>query len=108
MLSEQTIVTVWGISLAIAAVVVVVVGVLLALIHRTAAEIEEVVSDIWTAGQRVANNTVHIPLLTRTNRIAGQIVERAVAIDGVVANIEKHAVECPRCPQCSLGGGVEP
>ncbi len=105
--SEQTIITVWGISLAIAAVVVVVVGVLLALIHRTAAQIEEVVGDIWTAGQRVANNTVHIPLLSRTNRIAGQIVERAVTIDGVAARIEAHAVDCPRCPQCSLGGGVK-
>jgi predicted PurR-regulated permease PerM len=104
--SEQAIVTIWGVSLVIAVVVVVVVGILLALILRTAEQIEQVVGDIWTAGQRVANNTVHIPLLSRTNGIAGQIVERAVAIDAVAAQIEEHAGGCPRCPQCALGGGA--
>jgi hypothetical protein len=50
-------------------VVIVVVAVLLTLIVRTANQINSAVSAIWTVGQQVANNTVHIPsCITRTER----------------------------------------
>lgn len=101
--SETASYTIWWISLGIGAVVIVVVGILLMLIARTAEEIETVAGQIWTAGQRVAAGTVHIPLLSRTNAIAGEIVARAGGIDAATAQIQDHAAGCPGCPACVLG-----
>lgn len=101
--------TVWWVSLGIGLVVIVVVAVLLTLIVRTARQIEGEVAKIWTVGQRIANNTVHIPLLHRTNQLVDGILERAAGIDGAAAAIQQHAEDCPGCPQCVLGrreGGV--
>ena len=95
MVSEGAAYTVWWISLGIGAVVIVVVAVLLTLIVRTAQQIEGTAADIWVVGQRIANNTVHIPLLQRTNRVVGDILERASGIDGATAAIEEHALDCP-------------
>ncbi|MDP9351253.1 MAG: hypothetical protein M3P51_06910 [Chloroflexota bacterium] len=102
--SERATYTVWGVSLVLGLVVILVVAALLTLIVRTARQIESSVADIWTVGQRIANNTVHIPLLHRTNQIAGGILARAAGIDRAAMLIEAHAVECPGCPQCSLPG----
>ena len=93
LVSEGAAYTVWGISLGIGVVVILVVAVLLTLIVRTARQIEGAAAEIWTVGQRIANNTVHIPLLNRTNRLVGGIVERALGIDGAVAAIERYAEE---------------
>ena len=98
MVSEEAAYTVWWISLGIGAVVIVVVAILLTLIVRTARQINGTAADIWTVGQRIANNTVHIPLLNRTNRLVDGILERASGIDGAVVRIEEHAEECPGCP----------
>jgi Na+-transporting methylmalonyl-CoA/oxaloacetate decarboxylase gamma subunit len=87
--------TVWWVSLGIGVVVIVVVAILLALIVRAAGQIEATAADIWTVGQRVANNTIHIPMLHRTNQIVDAIVERALGIDGATAAIEEHALDCP-------------
>jgi hypothetical protein len=87
--------TVWWVSLGIGVVVIVVVAVLLTLIVRTARQIEEGVSNIWIVGQSIANNTVHIPLLHRTNQIVDGILERASGIDRASAAIEQHATDCP-------------
>lgn len=106
--SQNAVYTVWGVSLALGVVVIVVVAVLLTAILRTARQIEAVVGDIWTVGQRIANNTVHIPMLHRTNQVAASILERAGGIDKAAAMIEQHAERCPGCPQCSMvprGGG---
>jgi uncharacterized protein YoxC len=103
--SPEAAYTVWGVSLIVGVVVIVVVAVLLTLIVRTAREIEATVADIWTVGQRIANNTVHIPLLHRTNQVVDGILERAAGIDGAAAAIEQHAEDCPGCPQCVLGRG---
>ncbi len=100
--SERATYIVWGGSLALGLVVILVVAALLTVIVRTARQIESSVADIWTVGQRIANNTVHIPLLHRTNQIAGGILGRAAGIDRAAMLIEAHAVECPGCPQCSL------
>ena len=91
MVSEGAAYTVWWISLGIGVVVIVVVAILLTLIVRTARQINTVAGDIWIVGQRIANNTVHIPLLNRTNRLVDGILERASGIDEAVARIEEHA-----------------
>lgn len=94
-LSPGAVYTVWGVSLALGVVVIVVVAILLTLIVRTAKQINEGVSEIWNVGQRIANNTVHIPMLHRTNQIVDGILERAGGIDGATAQIEEHANDCP-------------
>lgn len=93
--SEGAAYTVWGVSLGIGVVVILVVALLLTLIVRTARKIEEGVAEIWTVGQRVANNTVHIPMLHRTNQLVDGILERAGGINGATAAIEEHALDCP-------------
>ena len=97
--------TVWGVSLVLGVVVLVVVVTLLELILRTASRIERVVGDIWTAGQGVANNTIHIALLHRTNVTAGRILEAAGGVLGAATAIHEHARGCTHCPTCALGGG---
>lgn len=99
---EQAVQFVWWASLVLGLVVSGVVALLLYLIQRNARTIDQRVSNVWDAGQRVANNTVHIPALYRTNEIAGQILATAVRIDTGAAAIETHANGCPGCPQCML------
>lgn len=91
---------VWVASLALGLIVALVVTVLLWLIHREARVIHAGVSEIWNVGQRIANNTVHIPALYRTNEVAGQILAGAARIKAAAAAIEQHARTCPGCPQC--------
>jgi hypothetical protein len=93
---------VWWTSLALGVVVSAVVSLLLWLIHRHAATIENRVSRVWDAGQRVANNTVHIPELYKTHAAAAKILATAGRIDAAAAAIETHASGCPGCPQCML------
>lgn len=95
LVTEGAATTVWAISLALGLVVIMVVAVLLTLIVRTANQIDGAVSAIWTVGQRVANNTVHIPLLHHTNRAVEGILANAIAIDGATGLIEAHANDCP-------------
>jgi hypothetical protein len=101
-MSEQAIVTIWTLSIVILIVVTVVVGFLLSLVLRTARGIQRVAADIWTHGKLVANNTIHIPLLRETNRLASGILATAVQIVGGAAAIEQHAEGCPGCPHCAL------
>ena len=91
----------WG-SLALGVVVSLVVALLLWLILLSAQVIEGHVSRIWDVGQRVANNTVHITALYKTNEVAAAILASAVRIDAAAAAIETHAAGCPGCPQCML------
>lgn len=95
LVSEGATYTVWWISLGIGVVVILVVAILLTLIVRTARQINGTASDIWIVGQRIANNTVHIPLLNRTNRLVDGILKRASSIDGATAHIQEHAEDCP-------------
>lgn len=94
---------VWWTSLALGLVVALVATLLLWLIHHTAAGINTVVSGIWDTGRRVANNTIHIPILYRINNAAAKILDTAVQIKGGAAAIEAHASGCPGCPRCMLG-----
>lgn len=104
--SDRAAYTVWWISLAIGVVVILVVAALLTMIVRTARVIDGAVGQIWVVGQRIANNTVHISMLHRTNQVVDEILVHAGAIDGAAAAIESHAEGCPGCPQCVRPGGI--
>ncbi len=58
----------WWLSIAIFAVVIVVVAVLLALILQAAKQVDRHAVDIWTAGKEIAGNTVSIWILDDVNR----------------------------------------
>lgn len=104
-MTAETIQQVWMLSLGVFAIVLVVVAVLLTLILGTAKKIHGGVSAIWTAGQKVANNTVQLALLHRTNHIAGQILASAGNVASATGAIAAHAAGCPGCPACVIGTG---
>lgn len=101
--SPEAIQKVWITSLVIYFVVVAVVAVLLTLIYNTAKQIRAGVSAIWNAGQRVANNTIHIALLDKTNAVAAQILGSAAGVVAATAAVKEHANTCPGCPACVIG-----
>lgn len=99
--SEEAMLTVWAVSLAIAVVVIAVVAFLLHKVRDTAKEIDVAVVNIWTEGKLLANNTIHIPnFLSVTNRAAGNILANAVQIVQGSDALKKHASVCPGCPAC--------
>jgi hypothetical protein len=102
-ISPDTIRTVWTLSLVIYAVVVVVVAILLTLILKAAQDIRAGVAGIWTVGQQVANNTIHVALLDTTTHVAGEILQCAKGIVTGTAALKAHAERCPGCPACVLG-----
>ena len=99
----ETIQLMWTVTLAIYAVVLLVVAALLTLILVAARRIRAGVGAIWVGGQRIANNTIHIALLQQTNRLAGQILASAVGVLNATGGIKTHAESCPGCPACVLG-----
>jgi hypothetical protein len=90
----------WVISLVAFAIVVAVVALLLSLILATTRRIRNGVSAIWTAGQKVANNTIHLALLDRTNYLGGAVLQAAGRIASATDVIATHAATCPGCPAC--------
>jgi hypothetical protein len=101
--SEAAVQQVWTISLVVYFVVVAVVAVLLTLILLTARRIRSGAAAIWTVGQKIANNTIHIALLVQTNHLTRQILGKAAATAEAVEAMERHAGGCPRCPDCVTG-----
>ncbi len=101
--SADAVQTVWTLSLVVFTVVLVVVAVLLTLILRAARDITAGVSAIWNVGQRIANNTIHLALLQKTNAGAEAILASAVGVINATAAVEAHAGDCPGCPACVLG-----
>ena len=79
----------WWLAVALAGVVVVVVAVLLEWIVRTAHRIHRTVSDIWTGGTHIAQNTVTIALLQRTNYLAGELLGSAGHIARATTRIRR-------------------
>ena len=79
----------WWLALGLAAVVVLVVAVLLELIVRTAQRIHQAVADIWTGGTHIAQNTVTLALLQRTNYLAGELLGSAGRIARATARIRR-------------------
>lgn len=94
----------WWLSLVLGAVVIVVVAVLLNMILQTAKGIRTTASSIWDGGTRIANNTVHVPDLVRTNLFAQSILSKAPDLLGHLERIKDHAETCPGCPTCVVGG----
>lgn len=101
--NADTVRTLWILTLVIYGVVLLVVAALLTLVVREARRIRAGVAQIWNVGQRIANNTIHIALLDRTNRVAEKILESATGVVGATAGIRDHARECPGCPACVVG-----
>jgi hypothetical protein len=78
----------WWLAIILALVVTGVVAALLLLIIRTAAEIEAGCAEIWARGQRVANNTIHLANLHRTQEATERIAGRAGRILGHVKALD--------------------
>ena len=102
--SDAAITQVWIWSLVAYFAVVGVVALLLTLILRTTKQIKGGAAAIWVSGQKVANNTIQIPMLARTNHFVERILASAVRTAGAVAAVEQHAGACPHCPTCVIGG----
>lgn len=101
--SQEAVLVVWGGSLVIGVVVILVVALLLRLILGTAKKIEWGAGQIWIEGKMVANNTIHIPIfLATTNRVAGEILANAQQIYKGAKVVETHIEGCPGCPACIL------
>jgi len=101
--SADAIRNVWTLTLAVFVVVLLVVATLLTLILRAARDIRGGVAIIWNVGQRIANNTIQLSMLAKTNAAVSQILTSAVGVVGATAGIQAHAAECPGCPACVLG-----
>ena len=102
-ISPETIQRIWITTLVIYAVVLIVVAALLTFILRAAREVRNGVSTIWTVGQQVANNTIHIALLDTTNHDVAEILGSAKGVAAATAAMAAHAGHCPGCPACVLG-----
>ena len=74
------------------------VAALLEILARTAEQIERGVAEIWRVGKLIANNTVHIPLLVRTNQIVADIARAADGIARAAARIQ-HTVGGETSPE---------
>lgn len=94
----------WIAGLVIAVVVLVVAAVLLTLVLRTATAIDNGAKDIWTAGKQVANATVELSLLRRTNQLVADVNEAATGILSNARRIARHSSSCSGCPRCVLSG----
>ncbi len=102
-MDAETIARVWTVSLVLFAVVLVVVALLLTLILYEARRVLGGVKAIWVTGQKIANNTIHIPLLIQTNHVAGRILASAGGIAAATAAVQVHAEQCSGCPSCVIG-----
>ena len=84
--SEHTIVRYWRVSLGIGLVVIGAVALLLSTLAAIVARIETGAAEIWRVGKLIANNTVHVPLLVRTNQVVADILPAA---DGIARATER-------------------
>jgi hypothetical protein len=80
--------TLWAYSLIAGAVVILIVAVLLIMIIAAANRIDRHASDIWTVGKKIAGNTVSIWMLGKTNAVAGEILNTALAINDKAASVD--------------------
>jgi hypothetical protein len=77
----MNVIELWWLSLAIFAVVVVVVAVLLGMIVAAAKSIDHHACAIWTEGKKIAGNTVSIWMLEKTNEYAHKVWQSANAVE---------------------------
>lgn len=86
---RNVVVRYWRISLGIGMVVIGAVALLLSTLASTAVQIQTGAAEIWRVGKLIANNTVHIPLLIRTNQIVADILPAADGIAGATQRIRR-------------------
>ena len=103
--SDTALYSVWGVSLLVGVVVAIVVATLLSLIVSTARDIKQSTARIWIDGQKVANNTIHIPLLATTNRMLLGVLVRVSGVLESTSAVQTHAENCPGCPHCLFNQG---
>lgn len=101
---SSTAANLWIAGLAIAVVVLLVAGVLLTMVLRTATAIDNGAKEIWTVGKQVANATVELSLLRRTNQLVADVNEAATGILSNARRVARHSSSCPGCPRCVLSG----
>jgi hypothetical protein len=101
-LSAETILRMWIVTLVVYGAALLVVALLLTLILGAARQIRAGVAAIWTVGQQVANNTIHIALLDTANRSAADILASARGLVPATAAMRAHASRCGGCPACVL------
>jgi hypothetical protein len=86
---SDTAVMLWWLALGLAVVVLLVVAVLLELVARSADRIHQAVSDIWTGGTHIAQNTVTLALLQQTNDLARALLRSAGRIAAASGRIRQ-------------------
>lgn len=86
----MTVIGLWWLSLAIFAVVIVVVAVLLGLIIAAAKSIDRHAGAIWVVGKEIAGNTVSIWMLERTLHSLGQLDRSAQRINASVQGMDER------------------
>jgi hypothetical protein len=84
---DHTIAGYWRASLLVGAVVIGVVALLLRTLTQTAEQINAGAAEIWRVGKLIANNTVHVPLLLRTNQVAEELLKTSEGIAGATTRI---------------------
>lgn len=90
--SSMLIARYWRVSLGIGMVVIGAVALLLSTLAKIVTRIERAAAEIWRVGKLIANNTVHVPLLVRTNQIVGGILPAADGIARATARIHRAVV----------------
>jgi hypothetical protein len=80
-MSNSELYTIWGVSLAIAAVVVVIAVVLLVVIWRAAQDVLADAREALDAAERIAADTGVIWELDTSNRVAREILDAATSIE---------------------------
>ena len=89
--SQNVVVRYWRISLGIGLAVIGAVALLLSTLAAIVARIEAGAAEIWRVGKLIANNTVHVPLLVRTNQIVADILPAADGIARATERIRRAA-----------------
>jgi hypothetical protein len=83
--------TAWWITLGVGLVVAVVVWGLLETLRRAVNQVDRAVSDVWTMGKRVAQNTQTTYLLETTKARGLELLEE----------LEQHRAALPQAPERS-------
>lgn len=99
------IVSLWWLTLGIAAVVIVVVAALLIAIVVAANRIDAHAVAIWGAGKDIATNTLQIWQLQKTNATAGQILSVAQTIAAGAESIDGRLARLPAALSGAPTGG---
>lgn len=100
--------TLWAIALVAAVVVLAVVVVTLSIILSTASKIDGGARQIWTVGKNVANCTIQLSRLQRTNQLVADVIEAATGILHNAGRIAAHAQTCAGCPRCVTAPAAAP